>query len=247
MKKYLFIIGLHRSGTTLLSKTIAANKAFSGFEDTGVPMDEGQFLQSVYPPAKIFGGPGIFGFHQDSHLTEYSPLLTQANKNLLKSEWEKFWDLSKEIYVEKSPPNILKTRFLQEIFPNSYFLLIKRHPIATSLSTRKGSRTSLRSLLNHWIYCHQKVLEDSFYLKNFFQVKYEDFVSFPKKTFRKISNYLSTELDIPENLSIDKTRNNIYFDQWKDLNILKKIFLTYYFEKSVQYHGYSMIKYRYEK
>ena len=126
MKKYLFIIGLHRSGTTLLSKAIAANKICSGFQDTGVPMDEGQFLQSVYPVAKKFGGPGLFGFHKDSHLTENSPLLTQFNKNLLKIEWEKFWDLSKELLVEKSPPNILKTRFLQEIFPNSYFLLITK-------------------------------------------------------------------------------------------------------------------------
>ena len=54
-------------------------------------------------------------------------------------------DTGKEFLLEKSPPNIIRTRFLQAMFPNSYFINIKRHPIATSLATKKWSKTSLDS------------------------------------------------------------------------------------------------------
>ena len=46
---YVFVGGLHRSGTSLLARSLEAHPSVSGFRDTGVPEDEGQHLQSVYP------------------------------------------------------------------------------------------------------------------------------------------------------------------------------------------------------
>src|SRR5215471_2962371 len=51
-------------------RLLAAHPEMSGFSGTGVPADEGQHLQSVYPAAKKYGGPGRFGFAAESHLTE---------------------------------------------------------------------------------------------------------------------------------------------------------------------------------
>ena len=48
----------------------------SGFKNTGVPEDEGQHLQSVYQPAMVLGGPGLFGFKPASNLNETSPLVS---------------------------------------------------------------------------------------------------------------------------------------------------------------------------
>ena len=48
--RYVFVTGLHRSGTSLLARCIAQHPQVSGFSGTGVPEDEGQLLQSVYPP-----------------------------------------------------------------------------------------------------------------------------------------------------------------------------------------------------
>ena len=45
----VFVGGLHRSGTTVLAEMIASARSASGLENTGVMMDEGQFLQDVYP------------------------------------------------------------------------------------------------------------------------------------------------------------------------------------------------------
>ena len=64
--RFVFLAGLHRSGTTLLARLLAAHPDISGLSGTGVPADEGQHLQSVYPAAKVYGGPGRFGFAPES-------------------------------------------------------------------------------------------------------------------------------------------------------------------------------------
>jgi len=75
--RLVFLAGLHRSGTTLLARLLAAHPEISGFSETGVPADEGQHLQGVYPAAREYGGPGRFGFAPESHVTETSPLVSR--------------------------------------------------------------------------------------------------------------------------------------------------------------------------
>ena len=144
----VFVGGLHRSGTTLLGRCLAEHPLVSGFADTGVPADEGQHLQTVYPPARAYGGPGKFGFSADAHLTEDSALVSAANAQQLLDEWAPHWNLERPVLVEKSPPNLIRMRFLQALYPESTFIVVTRHPIAVSLATQKWSRTSLSSLLN---------------------------------------------------------------------------------------------------
>src|SRR5690348_9288269 len=90
-RQFVFLAGLHRSGTTLLARLLAAHPEVSGFSGTGVPADEGQLLQSVYPAAKEYGGPGRFGFAPESHLTEASPLASEENATKLLDEWSPHW------------------------------------------------------------------------------------------------------------------------------------------------------------
>ena len=78
-KTFVFIGGLHRSGTSILHRLLCEHPDTSGFEDTGVPEDEGQHLQSVFEPAYIHGGPGEFAFHAEAHLTEKSSLVSAAH------------------------------------------------------------------------------------------------------------------------------------------------------------------------
>src|SRR5215472_9354402 len=101
--KLVFLAGLHRSGTTLLARLLAAHPEVSGFSGTGVPADEGQHLQDVYPPAAVYGGPGRFGFAPESHLTEESPLVSEESANKLFEEWSAHWDTSRGVLLEKSP------------------------------------------------------------------------------------------------------------------------------------------------
>lgn len=158
--KFIFMGGLHRSGTSLLHKILKTHPLISGFSHTGVPEDEGQHLQSVFLNAKVFGGPGYFALNSASHMTETHPLATSKNARILYSEWGQYWDLEKTYLIEKSPPNIVRTRFLQALFPNSHFITLFRHPIAVAMATKKWADCSIYDLIEHSLIAYEKFLDD---------------------------------------------------------------------------------------
>ncbi len=245
-KKYIFIAGLHRSGTTILGDIVKGHPSITGLTNTGVSMDEGQLIQSVYPAAKKYGGPGKFGFSPEMHVVETSDLITNSNRELLLSEWGKYWDTSSRIFVEKSPPNLLKTRFLQKFFPNSLFVVIYRHPIAVSLATkRKWKNSSIEDLIHHWIHCHKLYKEDEPYLKNVVSFTYEDFVLNPKSYLELIFNTVEVEME-EINLPVKSNINQKYFDVWKKWknrlwNRKEYNRIISRFEEETNNYGYSLV------
>ena len=241
--KFIFICGLHRSGTSLLYKILKNQKTISGFKNTTAIEDEGQHLQSVFNAANKHGGPGKFGFDKNSFLNEKSEIIKKENKYKLFSEWSKYWDLSKEYLIEKSPPNLVRTLFLQAMFPNSYFITIYRHPAATSLATKKWSKTSHYSLIKHWLVCHNQYLEDKKTLKNSLDVNYEDLTDNPKETLKIIGDFLNTQIILSEN-TIKKGVNDKYLSLWQKnkRSILYKFNIKKAekeFEVSINKFGYS--------
>lgn len=209
-------------------------------------MDEGQHLQDVYAPDHVYGGVGKFGFSPHAHLTESSPLLTCANVSRLRQSWEKFWDAGKTIRIEKTPGNLLMTRFLQAALPNSYFVVIKRHPIAVSLASQKWSRTSLHNLFEHWLHCHKLFEEDRKHLRNIYELRYEDFVEKPEYFLKQIAEFIGTEF---AGSSVGQTvgiHNNKYFARWAQM-LETSPFRSYYrsllvnYEKKFGEHGYSLV------
>ena len=97
-KKFIFISGLHRSGTSLFYKILNEQENFSGLTNTNEIEDEGQFVQSVYLPAYKFGGVGKFGFNKESQLNETSILINEKNRQKLFKEWSRFWNSEFSIY-----------------------------------------------------------------------------------------------------------------------------------------------------
>ena len=85
-KKIVFISGLHRSGTSVLHRELSACRQCSGFRNTGVPEDEGQHLQTVFPNAAFYGGPEEFAFNADSYLDEKGRGFAPAKRQRVSSE-----------------------------------------------------------------------------------------------------------------------------------------------------------------
>jgi hypothetical protein len=214
--RFVFIGGLHRSGTSLLFRILRGHPQVSGFRDTGVPEDEGQLLQSVYPPAREFGGPGRFGFEQASFLDETSPLASAANAARLFREWSRHWNLHAPVLLEKSPPNLVRGRFLQALFPHSQFLMLLRHPIAVALATHKWSRTGLESLIEHWLICHERYAADRDRLRSLLTLKYEDLVGQPERVLSGVWEFLGLP-PVPPGETVDPAVNDRYFSRWREL------------------------------
>lgn len=242
-KKFVFVGGLHRSGTSLLHRCIADHPEVSGFSGTNSPKDEGQHLQDVYEPAASYGGPGVFGFDSDSYLDESSPLASGEVAQKLFSEWSKYWNFDKPVLVEKSPPNLVRGRFLQALFPRSHFIMIVRHPVAVSYATRKWTnilkhlrrrastyiaqkilsylkvrtpplRLPIWLLIRHWIVCHEKFKKDKFRLEKYIVLKYENFTKNTSSTLKDVWSFLDLEPYEPK-LEIKRGLNKKYFNRWR--------------------------------
>jgi hypothetical protein len=270
--KYVFVCGLQRSGTSLLGRNIARLENCTGFKNTGVLQDEGQYLQDVYPSDRAYGGTGRYGFDRRAHLMETSDLLTPENIARLRKSWHSHWDPRKTICVEKTPANLIMTRFLQAAFPNSCFIVVKRHPVAVSIATQrwKVSITSLHSMFEHWLRCYEIFEQDKKYLKHVYELKYEDYVEDPDTYHNEIARFIGTR--VPEAPKDDKFRHvaqwpnplglrvperamettspaysKKYFDRWHHL-ITSSLFKSYYRYLAMKYeprfakYGYSLTK-----
>ena len=181
-QRLVFVAGLHRSGTTLLARCLATHPAIAGLKGTGVPEDEGQHLQDVFPTARALGGPGRFALRREAHLTESSPLASAESRERLLRAWAPYWDGTRPILLEKSPPNLLRTRFLQALFPEAAFVAVVRHPIAVSLATRKWCHRPMPWLLQHWLAAHRTFRQDRSVLRRSLCVSFETLVREPEAT-----------------------------------------------------------------
>ena len=220
----VFVGGLHRSGTTPLAKALASHPQVSGLTGTVVSEDEGQHLQDVYPRIRVYGGMGRFANAAAAHLTEASPLASAASAQRLLAAWSPYWDLERPYLVEKSPSNLIMTRFLHAMFPDARFVMVMRHPIVVALAMQKwnpriiarnGRRhVTLPGLVAHWIRAHELLREDASRVGGVHVLRYEDLTADPGAELARIADHLGLESPIPGG-SIRPGLSRGYEEEWE--------------------------------
>ena len=231
----------------MLARNIARLEHCTGFRNTGVIEDEGQYLQDVYQRDIELGGIGRYGFNPRAHLTETSNLLTPANVAKLRASWHAHWDRNKTICIEKTPANLLMTRFLQAAFPNVYFVVIRRHPVAVSMASQKWSLTSLHSLFEHWLRCHHLFALDKAHLAHVYELTYEEYVENPAKEHQQIADFLGTRVITDQMESLSSAHNRKYLAHWHKL-LTNSRWKPYYlhiaskYERRFAKYNYSLIR-----
>jgi hypothetical protein len=209
----VFVGGLHRSGTTPLARWLSSHPAISGLEGTGVYEDEGQHLQSVYPIAGAYGGPGRFALDPRARLTEESPLVVPGAAQRLIAAWSPYWDLSKPVLMEKSPTNLVRLRFLRALFPRASFIIVTRHPAAVAMATRKWTRSSSDSLVRNWLAGHRHLVADAEAVGDTAVVRYEDLIDDPAQELDRLFAFLDVA---PHDggWTVKGGLNDAYFADW---------------------------------
>ena len=139
-RKYVFVGGSPRSGTSLLGRNIARLEDCTGLENTGVFEDEGQFLQDVYAVASEYGGSSRCGFDPRMHRTETSDLLAPEKVARLRATCHSDWDNSKSIFVGENSGKLPDDAIFASCLPQQLFCGDKTAPSAGKYSRPKMDR-----------------------------------------------------------------------------------------------------------
>jgi hypothetical protein len=177
-------------------------------------------------------------------MTEDDPRISARNRERLFRDWSPYWDLERPVLLEKSPPNLLKTRFLQALFPSSLFVVVTRHPVAVSFATQKWSRTTLGSLLRHWVVAHEAYAADRPHLEHALEVAYEELIADPDAVAERVFRFLELE-PRPVSVDIRADGNDPYFERWRRMGgaLVPRAYralLQARFERRVRPFGYSL-------
>lgn len=159
-------------------------------EDSDAPEDEGQHLQNITQTDEDHGGPGKFALSDGYHWTEATsdPDPKDCGERLLHA-WGNWWLRSsrgdrrwtagapctmRPLLLEKTPSNLVHTRWLRAAFgASARFLIVVRHPIAVALATREflkafdenGDPPPLRTCLRNWVTAHDRLAADAVELR----------------------------------------------------------------------------------
>lgn len=183
---WLFVLGLNNSGTTLVVDLLKSHPAVRWLPN------EGQYLTDALPLPRTYSVPRNFTQRLDIfHWTEESD---PAPALRIKYDWAVHYQHRPGILMEKSPPNTLRSRWLQQNFRPSRFLAIIRHPYAVCEGIRRREGNTIEEAALHWVRSHDCLLDDMQRLEHCLCVSYEDLCVHPEAYLQKLERFLGLEI-----------------------------------------------------
>ena len=183
--QHLFILSPPFSGSTLLSEIISSSNKVSCNNNIG--LREGQHLP----------------FAKDILFTKDRWDNTkQINWKLIHDIWSKYWDKSKDIFLEKSPPNICRALQIENEFPNSKFICLVRNPYAQIEGEMRRYGTLAKEaaeLSIKYLKYQKKNIEK---LKYSYIIRYEELTNETTVSKNNIISFLPELNDIDININI---------------------------------------------
>lgn len=162
-------------------------ESFSTFEikpdvKGNVMIVEGQHIQRVVPTARRFGGPCTYAITKTTYEGR-GPFLDDDDVRETDFElilqWSRHWDTSKRVLVEKSPNDIVRSRWLDAIFGTvgrTAFVFTIRHPLAIYEAHCAGKyKTDV--YLDNWLAQVERLQTDVSFLSNVVVLRYEDWAT----------------------------------------------------------------------
>ncbi|HAA17937.1 MAG TPA: hypothetical protein DCP28_03845 [Cytophagales bacterium] len=182
--KYLFVLCSTFSGSTLLNELLSTSRQVSANHTRGTR--EGQTLPTVRP--LMFDPP-------ERRWDPSAPLDWEA----IQREWMKYWDQTKPILLEKSPPNLLRAEAIASVFRPAYFLVMTRNPYAQCESIMRRSGWSATASAEFAMLSLKFQKHNLEVLPNALFVTYEHLTDSPEEVVGKIKEWLPESSDLNPN------------------------------------------------
>ena len=184
-KKYIFICGMPRSGTTLIEQILASHSKVRG-------AGEIHYLSNIINEYFLVDN----NFNKSKILEELSKsnnVVMEKYKNLLN-----FHQFDTDIVTDKAPQNFIWIGFIKLFFPNSKIIHCLRKPKDNCLSLFKNhfpSKTMFwaydqKDIADYYI-LYSKIINywKSKFKNSIFDANYENLVNSPEKEVRKLISF----------------------------------------------------------
>lgn len=209
--KQIFIVGMPRSGTTLLQLILTNHSRIAIAPET-------HFFRLFWSKKEKYGDLlDDQNFHRicnDLMNCEYirNLQIPDCEKVIRKADRREFYKnvsrillkeyaskYGKEIYGEKTPSNLEYVRYILKIFPGARIINIYRNPFDVAASIKKvpWGANNVVDISKRWRKYIRLALEyQEYFGKNFYSIKYEDLVHNTDSEIRRICNFLSVNFEI---------------------------------------------------
>jgi hypothetical protein len=185
---WLFVVGTNNSGTSLLVELLKSHPSVRSLPS------EGQLLTDALPWPRGLGVPRLWGTRLDLfHWTQDHADDRRALKVMY--DWSLFYPRGKGYLLEKSPPNTVRTRWLEHHFQPCRFVATARDPYAVCEGVMRREGFTIEQAAEHWAAATGCLLEDLTHLQKVHFVTYENFCADPAGQIAALSQFL--ELDPP--------------------------------------------------
>jgi len=246
--KWVFIAGCYNSGTTLLRKILGSHPLISSLES------EGQYLTDQFPSDHEIGLSRMWVKREDMYRLNEADTGPDATR--IKKEWGMRLDRSKPIFLEQTPANAARTRWLQKNFENAYFIGIIRNGYAVVEGiTRKANPIhsidgwTIEEAAYQWRRSNEILREDSKYLDHFIWCRYEEFTERPDIEIERICKFLEIAsnhgMNLDKNWSVherDQKIRNMNNESITRLSSEHISRINLIMEKMMQYFSYNVIQ-----
>lgn len=179
---WLFVLGCNNSGTTLLMELLEKHSLIRRLPK------EGQRLTTAIPNSAPLGIGRVFT--QRADLFRWTEQTGGEAVARLRYDWAYYADPQPGIRLEKSPPNTLRSRWLQKYFAPARFVVLVRDPYAVCEGIARRRGHSLAEAAAHWRTVHEVLEEDLPHLQRYTTVTYEDFCDRPDEVLASLESFL---------------------------------------------------------
>lgn len=204
----VFIIGSGRSGTTLLRSVLVAHP------DIAIP-PESYVLPTIiknFWKVKFKSWATLSNFvcsHFESHpqfrvwqlnldeIRKQAGEVSRSDRSLeymiaiIYKHYSKVHFGGTKMWGDKTPMNTLYLPFISAVFPSAKYIHIIRDGRDVVASFREAGLTDLLSACNRWNVSVQSACSFGRGRENYFELRYEEFVSKPEQSIRRICSFLN--------------------------------------------------------
>ena len=196
MDKPIIILGMHRSGTSLVAEVTNSWGAYGGRLDEFIPADEAnqrgywEYMPLVRFNEALLAGEDANWFvppdsDENLHKAAWDPRFRKAASNMMAG-----MENTGNTWYWKDPRLAILLPFWQQLWHDAVYIICLRHPLDIAMSIKKRNNFPVSASLLIWQYYILSILKHTNGHPNVFFVSYEDLMDEPEPQCRHLCSFL---------------------------------------------------------